>query len=115
MLHRTRGDALAPFCGLFQSMQCNRKARLRGFFRREREARQAHAGQRDARFFRRGKPLGIVRREVYPEVPPRVEYSLTPYGRTLCPITELMCAWGKEHIKRLEAGGAGGLAEADPN
>jgi DNA-binding HxlR family transcriptional regulator len=48
---------------------------------------------------------GIVRREVYPEVPPRVEYSLTPYGRTLRPITELMCAWGKQHIKRLQAGG----------
>ena len=49
---------------------------------------------------------GIVRRKVYPVVPPRVEYSLTPYGRTLCPITELMCAWGKQHIKRLEAEGA---------
>jgi DNA-binding HxlR family transcriptional regulator len=49
---------------------------------------------------------GIVRRQVYPVVPPRVEYSLTPYGRTLRPITELMCAWGKEHIKRLEADGA---------
>jgi DNA-binding HxlR family transcriptional regulator len=47
---------------------------------------------------------GIVRRQVYPVVPPRVEYSLTPYGRTLRPITELMCAWGKKHIKRLEAG-----------
>jgi DNA-binding HxlR family transcriptional regulator len=44
---------------------------------------------------------GIVRREVYPVVPPRVEYSLTPYGRTLRPITELMCAWGKQHMKRL--------------
>jgi DNA-binding HxlR family transcriptional regulator len=45
---------------------------------------------------------GIVHRQVYPVVPPRVEYSLTPYGRTLRPITELMCDWGKEHIKRLE-------------
>ena len=48
---------------------------------------------------------GIVRRKVYPVVPPRVEYSLTPYGRTLRPITDLMCAWGKKHLKRLEAGG----------
>jgi DNA-binding HxlR family transcriptional regulator len=46
---------------------------------------------------------GIVRRQVYPVVPPRVEYSLTPYGRTLRPITELMCTWGKQHLKRLEA------------
>ena len=45
---------------------------------------------------------GIVHREVYPVVPPKVEYSLTPYGQTLRPITELMCAWGKQHIQRLE-------------
>jgi DNA-binding HxlR family transcriptional regulator len=49
---------------------------------------------------------GVVCRKVYAVVPPRVEYSLTPYGRTLAPITELMCAWGKEHIQRLEAEGA---------
>jgi DNA-binding HxlR family transcriptional regulator len=48
---------------------------------------------------------GVVRRQVYPVVPPRVEYSLTPYGRTLRPITDLMCAWGEKHLKRLEAGG----------
>jgi DNA-binding HxlR family transcriptional regulator len=45
----------------------------------------------------------IVHREVYPEVPPRVEYSLTEYGRTLRPITDLMCDWGKQHQRRLLA------------
>jgi DNA-binding HxlR family transcriptional regulator len=40
---------------------------------------------------------GIVRREVFPEVPPRVEYSLTEYGATLKPVTEAMCTWGKRH------------------
>ena len=49
---------------------------------------------------------GIVHRTSYPQVPPKVEYSLTPYGQTLRPITELMCAWGKQHIQRLEADGA---------
>ena len=49
---------------------------------------------------------GIVRRKVYSEVPPKVEYSLTPYGRTLRPITDLMCAWGKKHRKRLQAADA---------
>ena len=46
---------------------------------------------------------GIVHREVYPEVPPKVEYSLTDYGKTLRPITEVMCEWGQRHIKRLKA------------
>ena len=49
---------------------------------------------------------GIIRRKVYSEVPPKVEYSLTPYGRTLRPITDLMCAWGEKHRKRLEAADA---------
>lgn len=47
---------------------------------------------------------GIVHRKVYPVVPPRVEYSLTAYGRTLGPITDLMCQWGKKHLRRLKRG-----------
>ena len=46
---------------------------------------------------------GIVHREVYLEVPPRVEYLLTDYGKTLRPITEIMCEWGKRHINRTRA------------
>ena len=46
---------------------------------------------------------GIIHREVYPEVPPRVEYSLTEYGRTLRPIAELMCAWGMIHQEKTKA------------
>jgi DNA-binding HxlR family transcriptional regulator len=49
---------------------------------------------------------GIVHRKVYPVVPPKVEYSLTAYGRTLRPITDLMCKWGEIHLRRLK-GGAG--------
>ncbi|MGO9155182.1 winged helix-turn-helix transcriptional regulator [Mycobacterium sp.] len=41
---------------------------------------------------------GILRREVFPEVPPRVEYSLTEYGMSLRPVTKAMCEWGKRHI-----------------
>jgi DNA-binding HxlR family transcriptional regulator len=48
---------------------------------------------------------GIVHREVYPEVPPKVEYSLTEYGKSLRPITELMCAWGKAHMRKLSRRG----------
>jgi DNA-binding HxlR family transcriptional regulator len=42
---------------------------------------------------------GIVRREVFAEVPPRVEYSLTEYGDSLRPVTEAMCQWGKRHMR----------------
>jgi DNA-binding HxlR family transcriptional regulator len=49
---------------------------------------------------------GIVHRKVYPVVPPRVEYSLTAYGRTLSPITDLMCHWGKKHLRRLKGSGS---------
>mgnify|MGYP000470398129 FL=1 len=39
---------------------------------------------------------GIVHREVYPQVPPKVEYSLTAFGKTLIPVIEVMDAWGKQ-------------------
>jgi DNA-binding HxlR family transcriptional regulator len=38
---------------------------------------------------------GFVRRTVYPEVPPRVEYALTAHGRTLLPLLEEIAAWGR--------------------
>ncbi|WEG14855.1 helix-turn-helix domain-containing protein [Pullulanibacillus sp. KACC 23026] len=41
---------------------------------------------------------GIVHREVYPEVPPKVEYSLTELGMTLLPIIEMMYEWGKKRL-----------------
>jgi DNA-binding HxlR family transcriptional regulator len=39
---------------------------------------------------------GIVHREVYPQVPPRVEYSLTPAGETLRPVLKAMQRWGEQ-------------------
>lgn len=38
---------------------------------------------------------GIIEREVFPEVPPRVEYTLTDLGKTLEPIIHSMHAWGE--------------------
>ena len=38
---------------------------------------------------------GIITRTVYPEVPPRVEYALSPLGETMRPILDAMQAWGK--------------------
>lgn len=37
---------------------------------------------------------GLVHREVYPEIPPKVEYSLTPRGETLAPLLNQLCDWG---------------------
>jgi len=40
---------------------------------------------------------GIVQRTVYPQVPPKVEYRLTPLGETLKPVVGAMCRWGVRH------------------
>ncbi|MNY75067.1 putative HTH-type transcriptional regulator YybR [compost metagenome] len=45
---------------------------------------------------------GIVHREVFPEVPPQVEYSMTELGMTLLPIVEMMYAWGKKRIDQIK-------------
>lgn len=42
---------------------------------------------------------GIVLRNVFPEVPPRVEYSLSEIGDTLKPILGELCEWGKNYQK----------------
>ena len=42
---------------------------------------------------------GIVSREVFAEVPPRVEYSLTPKGRALKNVLVEMQSWGKEFVE----------------
>jgi DNA-binding HxlR family transcriptional regulator len=40
---------------------------------------------------------GVVSRKVYPQVPPKVEYSITRHGKTLHPVIREMCKWGDEH------------------
>lgn len=40
---------------------------------------------------------GLIEREVFAEVPPRVEYSLSPLGKSLKPILEAMSDWGSEY------------------
>ncbi|WP_434417856.1 winged helix-turn-helix transcriptional regulator [Nannocystis pusilla] len=46
---------------------------------------------------------GIVRREVFAEVPPRVVYSMTDLGLTLRPIVGSLCEWGRLHAAELTA------------
>lgn len=42
---------------------------------------------------------GILTRAVFPEVPPRVEYKMTPLGKQLIPIMDALCAWGELYSK----------------
>ena len=44
---------------------------------------------------------GIITRTVYPEVPPRVEYALSPLGQSMKPILDAMEEWGTEYKKKL--------------
>ena len=46
---------------------------------------------------------GLVARTVYPEVPPRVEYSLTPLGVTLRQIVRGLVAWAGDHLEEVDA------------
>ena len=39
----------------------------------------------------------LVHREEYPQIPPKVEYSLTERGKSLMPILDEMCEWGKKN------------------
>ncbi|SEN30579.1 winged helix-turn-helix transcriptional regulator [Lihuaxuella thermophila] len=44
---------------------------------------------------------GLIERIVYPVIPPKVEYALTPCGETLKPILLLMNQWGSDHLEHL--------------
>lgn len=46
---------------------------------------------------------GVVHRTAHPEIPPRVEYSLTPLGRSLAPVLQAMDAWGESFAQREHA------------
>ncbi|WP_217593913.1 helix-turn-helix domain-containing protein [Cohnella sp. GbtcB17] len=43
----------------------------------------------------------IVARQVYQEIPPKVEYELTSYGWGLKPALDLLCYWGEDHLEKV--------------
>lgn len=45
---------------------------------------------------------GIVTRRIYASVPPRVEYSLTALGRSLCKLVEGICGWAEANIEQVQ-------------
>lgn len=42
---------------------------------------------------------GIIERIIFPEIPPRVEYNITDYGKTVLPIIDSMYKWGRQNMK----------------
>lgn len=43
----------------------------------------------------------LITKKIYPVVPPKVEYSLTEFGKTLIPVISALGQWGDEHQERL--------------
>lgn len=43
---------------------------------------------------------GIILRTVYPEIPPRVEYQLTPFGESVFPVLDVISAWGRTFLQQ---------------
>lgn len=43
----------------------------------------------------------IIHKEIYPQIPPKVEYSLTEHGKSLIPIIDMMFEWGEKSINRI--------------
>jgi DNA-binding HxlR family transcriptional regulator len=46
---------------------------------------------------------GVISRKMVTDVPLKVEYAFTPYGETLKPVIETLCAWGQSHLERIQA------------
>lgn len=42
---------------------------------------------------------GLIHRKVYPVVPPKTEYTLSDFGKSITPILDAMCHWGEDYLK----------------
>ena len=56
----------------------------------------------------------LVHREVYPVIPPKVEYSLTPLGKSLMPVLVAMRDWGAEYLQSKDVKTCCFMMDSDP-
>ena len=45
---------------------------------------------------------GLINRKVYPVIPPKTEYSLTGFGKSLTPILDELCKWGEDYLNETQ-------------
>ena len=72
--------------------------------RRYGELKRAVGGDSDKMLIQQLKELhadGVIARRDHQQVPPKVDYSLTPFGKTLADALVPLCAWGTEHIEQV--------------
>ncbi len=48
---------------------------------------------------------GLILRQIFPEVPPKVEYRLSKLGSTIIPVLNSLCEWGKDYQKQMNDSG----------
>ena len=44
----------------------------------------------------------MIKRTIYPEIPPRVEYSLTDIGSSIDPVLKTLCDWGNDYLELID-------------
>ena len=44
----------------------------------------------------------MIKRTIYPEIPPKVEYSLTDIGNSIEPVLKTLCDWGNEYLELID-------------
>jgi DNA-binding HxlR family transcriptional regulator len=54
---------------------------------------------------------GLIHRQIYAQVPPKVEYSLSEFGQTILPVLQSLCQWGQSYEGRFQSESKGARPE----